>query len=761
MADDKVQIVIEVDAAQAQATLEQFGSAAVKSAKKADDSFSGLQNVFKGATASLLGMVGGFAAITKAIGEAAEEEKNIRALGLALAGTGEYTKEAVKNFQEYADALSNNTGIDDAAILSTITLAKSFGITNEQAKNLTTAAINLSAVTGQDLDSATKQLGATFDGTVGKLGNLGAEFRNLTKDQATNGGAIDLINKKYGEAGASLGDTFEGSLNKLKNSFDDAFKVVGRSILQDGQIKQSIDVLVKSLEQIAPALAEVTKIMLQGTKSIVTGFVAIAYAAAVALRALLELPGQAAGLQPLVDEIEKSELALANLLTTLTAAPEATAAATKSADKFDKTLVNISNSATKGGNAVGLALEEINKKAAETAAAGEKFKSGILSSFGEQTEKETQKAIDALASVDKALKDGIINAEFAAEAKIRINKDLEDRITKQNSDGIEKRQRQEAEAAKIAEEQVNKIASGISKVVGFAGQGKEGAKGAVAAGAGVAANAVLPGSGALVEQIVLLLASGKVAGAFVKEFIKAIPEIFINIADAIPEIIAGIIETVFTPEFLYRLGFAMGKAFISVATLGLTTFAPEWGRKIGEELSKYVDFSAAAEKFSAVFAEIGAFFTGFVDQLKSAFAPITEPIERLIKALGGGGGRGIIAEAGGSGGGKGILAETFGFSKGGIVPLYAANGAFVPRGTDTVPAMLTPGERVLSVGTTGNLDTFMSSQSVGQEQTMAVLSSILQALQAPMVVNAEAKVNQSAFADIILQLNRQNARMTA
>jgi hypothetical protein len=38
-----------------------------------------------------------------------------------------------------------------------------------------------------------------------------------------------------------------------------------------------------------------------------------------------------------------------------------------------------------------------------------------------------------------------------------------------------------------------------------------------------------------------------------------------------------------------------------------------------------------------------------------------------------------------------------GYSRGGYVrPRYAAMGMFVPRGTDTVPAMLTPGEGVLS-----------------------------------------------------------------
>jgi hypothetical protein len=35
-------------------------------------------------------------------------------------------------------------------------------------------------------------------------------------------------------------------------------------------------------------------------------------------------------------------------------------------------------------------------------------------------------------------------------------------------------------------------------------------------------------------------------------------------------------------------------------------------------------------------------------------------------------------------------------SKGGHVPLYASKGMFVPRGTDTVPAMLSPGEFVVN-----------------------------------------------------------------
>jgi hypothetical protein len=58
------------------------------------------------------------------------------------------------------------------------------------------------------------------------------------------------------------------------------------------------------------------------------------------------------------------------------------------------------------------------------------------------------------------------------------------------------------------------------------------------------------------------------------------------------------------------------------------------------------------------------------------------------------------------------------------------------------------------------LGAFLSQQSSTTGGTdQATLAAILSAVQAPIVVKTEAKVNQNAFADIILQLNRQNARL--
>jgi hypothetical protein len=63
-----------------------------------------------------------------------------------------------------------------------------------------------------------------------------------------------------------------------------------------------------------------------------------------------------------------------------------------------------------------------------------------------------------------------------------------------------------------------------------------------------------------------------------------------------------------------------------------------------------------------------------------------------------------------------------GFARGGIVPaapqlVYAASGAFIPRGTDTVPAMLTPGEAVIDRGTTTRLKQILGGGGSGGGST--------------------------------------------
>jgi hypothetical protein len=279
--------------------------------------------------------------------------------------------------------------------------------------------------------------------------------------------------------------------------------------------------------------------------------------------------------------------------------------------------------------------------------------------------------------------------------------------------------------------------------------------------------------GGFITQIVLLGKDN--AREFIKNLVRAIPEFIIAFVEAIPALVEGIVEVFSDPGFWFRLVEAIGIAFARIifqlplnVLLGIRKALPELSQAFTRA------FEASFKRVEAAFArlpkQIADFiknaltnlFSSVVDVFKNligAFKPLIDAMNTLAEAVRSAGG------AFGRGGGKGLIAEgaervggALGLARGGIVPAYAANGMFVPRGTDTVPAMLTPGELVVPTGMVKKLDDFMSNGGVNPKYE-AMFMSILAALQKPMVVNAEAKVNQSAFADIVLQLNRQNSRL--
>ena len=102
----------------------------------------------------------------------------------------------------------------------------------------------------------------------------------------------------------------------------------------------------------------------------------------------------------------------------------------------------------------------------------------------------------------------------------------------------------------------------------------------------------------------------------------------------------------------------------------------------------------------------------------------------------------------------------FGYAEGGIIPQGFPN--------DSYPAALSSGELVVPRDLVRGLDRMIarddrggvSGSSDGGVNT-ALLLKIANLLSQPMQVSTSAEVNGKAFADIILQLNRQNARLTA
>lgn len=204
----------------------------------------------------------------------------------------------------------------------------------------------------------------------------------------------------------------------------------------------------------------------------------------------------------------------------------------------------------------------------------------------------------------------------------------------------------------------------------------------------------------------------------VQRFADAMPEIIDKFNEKIPEIVETIIEALI--ENSPRMATAMGETFsqpafyerlvLAIANGFASGVRDGWQQAAGmlRESSFIADIMQDKLTVGMVRALenvreniFQAFHWKIFDSIDAALNKLRDKIGSIFTikipgTSGGGGGGGIVGTVVSAG--KSVL----GMAHGGTVqPIYAADGVSVPwrsRGTDTVPAMLTPGEFVVNAG---------------------------------------------------------------
>jgi hypothetical protein len=266
MAD--VTLGLGVNTSQAAKDLKQFGSNAKSAADGISKSFAGIAVAVGGALAGLASL-----AVLKDITQAASAQQDaINKLNTSLKNAGTFSDEASQSFQTFASDLQKVSTVGDETTLELAALARNFTQTNEQAQQLTLAAVNLSAGIGIDLESAVKNLGKTFGGLTGELGESVPELRNLSKEALQSGAAIDFVLSKFGISAQSELLTFSGITKGLKNSFGDLKEELGFAIVEN----EALIIALNNLNKIIIALGGNVKENRSILNDFVTGAVNVA-----------------------------------------------------------------------------------------------------------------------------------------------------------------------------------------------------------------------------------------------------------------------------------------------------------------------------------------------------------------------------------------------------------------------------------------------------------------------------------------------------
>lgn len=228
----KAIIEVEAQTKEALRDVKKFADRTQKEVQSISKGFGALKAVAAGAVAFLAGrqLISGIRTVTDA---AAVQEQAVAQLNAALRTSGDFSEEASQSFQDFASELQRTSTVGDETSLQYLALAKSFGASNDQAKELVAAAVDLSAATGVSLDAAVRNLGKSLSGTRGELNELLPATREFTEQQLQSGAAIEAATQQFGGFSEQLLNTFSGATDQASNTFGDFLEIIGSFITEN------------------------------------------------------------------------------------------------------------------------------------------------------------------------------------------------------------------------------------------------------------------------------------------------------------------------------------------------------------------------------------------------------------------------------------------------------------------------------------------------------------------------------------------------
>lgn len=213
--------------------------------QRMNKSFSALKVAAIGLGATI---AGAFAA-RKVIDASNTQIDAINRLNQAMASAGRFSREASESFQNFASEMQKISVVGDEVALNSLAIAQTFARTNEQAQDLTRAALDLSAATGVSLESAIRQLGVTLSGQAGALSRTVMGVRELTAEQLKAGAAIELVTQRFAGSAQAQTRTFSGAITQLSNTWGDLLEKVGDLVTKSPVLVEVFKIIGESVER--------------------------------------------------------------------------------------------------------------------------------------------------------------------------------------------------------------------------------------------------------------------------------------------------------------------------------------------------------------------------------------------------------------------------------------------------------------------------------------------------------------------------------
>lgn len=195
--------------------------------------------------------------INDSVAAAEGYQNSLNGLVTSLELTGKASEESVKFMEDFAATIQSTTKFSDDAVLSTAAYIQQLGsLDKDGLKRATQAAIDLSAALGKDLGTTTELVAKAATGNIQAFGRLGLEMKKGKTDAETFANALAEIEKRFGGASLKTVNTYSGAIAQAKNGFDDFLKVFGNLVVKSPGVIGAIKGVTQVISNISNLLGK-------------------------------------------------------------------------------------------------------------------------------------------------------------------------------------------------------------------------------------------------------------------------------------------------------------------------------------------------------------------------------------------------------------------------------------------------------------------------------------------------------------------------
>lgn len=133
---------------------------------------------------------------------------------------------SVDQLKKYASELQSISTVGDEELLPMMAQLAAAGRTQAEIQDIMAASLDISASGAMNLETAVKQLNATYSGTAGRLGQMNGAVKGLTSEQLKNGEAVKIMKEQYSGIAKTVSDS-TGGWQQFKNTWGDLKEIIG------------------------------------------------------------------------------------------------------------------------------------------------------------------------------------------------------------------------------------------------------------------------------------------------------------------------------------------------------------------------------------------------------------------------------------------------------------------------------------------------------------------------------------------------------